>query len=524
MKKRNVITALAATAMMLQIIGVGPALAVDPEVKFTFTPISGLAGTKVDFRGTGCPHDAARTSDGVFLLTADGRSGQPVGFVSVADGTFSGQYDTAGLSPGAYTTLVSCLTTNVSGVGEPFTVAVPPPPPAPPVPPAPVGSTYSAIAPVRVLDTRDGTGAGGVVKAVGPDGVVELKVTGVAGVPTSGVTAVALNVTATNASANSHLKVWPTGSPQPDASNLNFSSGATIPNLVIARVGTDGKVSLRNNGGTVDVIADVQGWYSDTGTAGSRYVPVNPQRILDTRDGTGVNSATQVGPSGTIELGVTGVAGVPQDATAVVLNMTVDQATGPESYITVWPSGTAMPTASNLNFTEGPASTNLVIARVGASGKVAVYNHMGSPDVIADVQGWFAAPASTVGSAYFPTNPARILDSRTGTGTPGGAIGQLGTDGTIDITVVGAGGVPSSGVSAVVLNVTVTDSPGPDSYITLFPAGTARPVASNLNYSAGETVPNLVIVRVNDGKVSMFNHVGSTNVIADVQGWFGPGS
>jgi len=204
--------------------------------------------------------------------------------------------------------------------------------------------------------------------------------------------------------------------------------------------------------------------------------------------------------------------------------MTVDQATGPESYITVWPSGTAMPTTSNLNFTPGPASTNLVIARVGAGGKVAIFNHMGSTDVIADVQGWFAAPASTAGSAYFPTNPARILDSRTGTGTPGGAIGQLGTDGTIDITVAGAGGVPSSGVSAVVLNVTVTDSPGPESYITLFPAGTARPVASNLNYSAGETVPNLVIVRVNDGKVSMFNHVGSTNVIADVQGWFGPGS
>jgi hypothetical protein len=82
------------------------------------------------------------------------------------------------------------------------------------------------------------------------------------------------------------------------------------------------------------------------------------------------------------------------------------------------------------------------------------------------------------------------------------------------------GGLPASGVTAVVLNVTVADSPGPESFITMFPAGTARPMTSNLNYSAGESVANLVIVRVSNGKVSMYNYAGQTNVIADVQGWF----
>ena len=515
MRKRNVITALAAAAMMLPLTGVtGPALA-QAALEFEYTPLEGLAGTRIDFEGSGCPHDPNPTSDGLFMLTRTGITGEPAYFESESDGTFSGEYDTTGLSPGTYTVVMSCLTNEAFGIGEePFTVNEPPPPPAP------VGSRYFPVSPGRVLDTRDGTGTGGVVDPIGPDEVLDLKVTNVAGVPATGVTAIALNVTATNASADSHLKVWPAGSPQPDASNLNFTPGISIPNLVIARVGTDGKVSLRNNAGAVDVVADVQGWFSNAGTGGSRYAPVNPQRILDTREGLG-GAAAQVGPFSSIEVAVTGVAGVPADATAVVLNMTVDQATGPESYLSVWPAGATPPTASNLNFTGGPATTNLVIARVGEGGKVVVYNHLGSTDVIADVQGWFAAPAATTGSSYFPTNPARILDSRNGVGTPGGAKGQLGTDSTIDVPVTDVGGVPGSGVTAVVLNVTVADSPpGAPSYITLFPAGTARPVTSNLVYSPGEIVPNLVIVRVNDGKVSMYNFVNQTSVIADVQGWF----
>ena len=180
--------------------------------------------------------------------------------------------------------------------------------------------------------------------------------------------------------------------------------------------------------------------------------------------------------------------------------------------------------ASNLNFSAGPASTNLVIAQVGVDGKVAIYNNVGTTDVIADVEGWFAAPATPpTGSTYFGMNPSRILDTRDGTGT-GGVGGPLGADGTIDLTVAGVAGVPASGVTSVVLNVTATDSSGPESYLTLFPAGTARPVASNLNFVAGETVPNLVIVRVQSGRVSIFNHVGSTDVVADVQGWFSGGS
>ena len=386
------------------------------------------------------------------------------------------------------------------------------------------GSTYHPLAPVRVLDTRSGVGA--PTARIGAKASIDLKVTGVGGVPVTGVTSVVLNVTATGASGpQSFLTVWPRGTTRPLASNLNFSAGASVPNLVVSRVGDGGSVSIFNDTGTVDVVADVQGWYSNAvDGVGASFVPVNPARLLDTRVGTGTDGAVGAVPPGTlIQLQVAGAGGVPASgARAVVLNMTVDRATGPESFLTVWPAATPRPVASNLNFTSGPATTNLVVAQLGPDGKVNIYNNVGSTDVIADVEGWFAAPATpTPGSRYFGLSPTRVLDTRTGVGAGGGA-SRFGAGATLDLTVAGVAGVPAN-VTSVILNVTVAEPTGPESYLTLFPNGTGRPLASNLNFVAGEIVPNLVVVRVQNGKVSIYNNVGSTHVIADVQGWFGAG-
>lgn len=386
------------------------------------------------------------------------------------------------------------------------------------------GSTYHPLAPARVLDTRVGVGA--PAARVGPKGSIDLRVTGVAGVPAAGVTSVVLNVTAAGASGpQSFLTVWPKGTTRPLASNLNFTAGVSVPNLVVAKVGDGGSVSIFNDSGTVDVVADIQGWYANAVDAvGSSFVPVNPARVLDTRVGTGTGGAVSPVPAGTlIQLQVAGAGGVPASgARAVVLNMTVDRATGPESFLTVWPSATPRPLASNLNFTSGPATTNLVVAQLGPDGKVNIYNNLGSTDVIADIEGWFAAPATPPpGSPYFGLSPTRVLDTRFGTGT-GGAVGRVPAGGTLNLTVAGVAGVPANATS-VVLNVTVAEPTGPDSFLTLFPNGTARPLASNLNFVAGEIVPNLVVVRVQNGKVSIYNNLGSTHVIADVQGWFSAG-
>ena len=88
-----------------------------------------------------------------------------------------------------------------------------------------------------------------------------MRVTGLGGVPATGVGAVVLNVTVTQPSAASFVTVYPTGTKRPLASNLNMVPGQVTPNLVIAKVGAGGKVSLFNNAGTTHLVADVMGWF-----------------------------------------------------------------------------------------------------------------------------------------------------------------------------------------------------------------------------------------------------------------------
>ena len=90
----------------------------------------------------------------------------------------------------------------------------------------------------------------------------------------------------------------------------------------------------------------------------------------------------------------------------------------------------------------------------------------------------------------------------------------------MDVQITGRGGVPASGVDAVVLNATVTGTSAP-SHLTIWPTGYDRPEISNLNYLWGQTVANLVTVAVGDGgRVSVFNASGVAHVIFDVAGYY----
>lgn len=130
-----------------------------------------------------------------------------------------------------------------------------------------------------------------------------------------------------------------------------------------------------------------------------------------------------------------------------------------------------------------------------------------------------APPVNYVGTAAFrPLEPARILDTRPGSDP--GPKGIVPARGSIDVQVTGAGGVPATGVYAVVLNVTITQSIQ-RGFVTAWPTGTDRPTASNINVTgAGLTAPNSVIVPVgDDGKVSLYAH-GGGHLVADVFGYF----
>jgi hypothetical protein len=247
-------------------------------------------------------------------------------------------------------------------------------------------------------------------------------------------------------------------------------------------------------------------------------VSLSPSRILDTRTGNGA-AKRAVASHGTLSLKVTGRGGVPASGvSAVVLNVTVT-GTAANGYITVYPNGSARPLASSLNFAKGHTVANLVIARVGTSGEVKLFNGaLGSVQLVADVTGYFRAGTAVDPGALTSLAPSRILDTRTGNGA---AKHALASHGTLSLKVTGRGGVPASGVSAVVLNVTVTGTAA-NGYITVYPNGSARPLASSLNFVKGQTVPNLVIARVgSSGEVKLFNGaLGSVHLVADVTGYF----
>ena len=248
-----------------------------------------------------------------------------------------------------------------------YTMSLTGEPPSNP-PTAPVTSAFSPLTPARILDTRPGQlDSDGHNTALGPGQTIEVTVTGVGGVPASGVGAVVLDLTATEPSAAGYLGVFPANEAMPAASSLNFAAGQTIANMVTAKVSADGKVKIYNGAGTTHVVADVAGWFS----TGSDYKPLTPARILDTRpgqlDSDGHNAA--LGPGQTIDVTVTGVGGVPASGVgAVALNVT---AAGPTAagYLTNFPTGVTRPVSASLLFSAGQNIANEVTAKVGANGK-----------------------------------------------------------------------------------------------------------------------------------------------------------
>ncbi len=185
-----------------------------------------------------------------------------------------------------------------------------------------------ALAPTRILDTRNGTG---VTKGkLGPGGSITLQVTGNGGVPASHVAAVILNVTVTNPTQAGYLTVYPSdAASRPLASNLNFVAGQTIANRVIVPLSADGKVTIYNASGTVDVIADVNAWITDsTGTGGLSFVATVPSRLVDTR-----TCNCKFGPGYVLDLQWVGSPFIVM----FVFNVTATNTTG-NGYLTLYPN------------------------------------------------------------------------------------------------------------------------------------------------------------------------------------------
>ncbi|MFF5174139.1 right-handed parallel beta-helix repeat-containing protein [Micromonospora sp. NPDC000089] len=367
-----------------------------------------------------------------------------------------------------------------------------------------VGATYTALSPMRVLDTRAAIGVGGTTPVPANSEIV-LSLPQVGGVPAADITAVVLNLTVTGPTTAGFLRVWPDGAALPDVSNLNFVAGETVPNLVTVPT-SNGRLRIRNTGGgTAHVVADLQGFYA---TGGSGFRAVTPSRVLDTR-GAG-QTAFPANVSRTLDL----TGRVPAGTRAAVLNVTVTRPTA-SGVLKVYPAGSAVPTASSLNFVAGQTIPNLVIVPV-VNGRVAIHNQSaGSTHLVVDLAGWFGPAAS---DSFVPYGPERIQDTRAG-GQPMGPWTHYGLLPRYLHLGLSAAAKPS----AVVANVTVT-GPTAAGVLNLRPNGADVPTASNLNFVAGETATNLVMVGVGEGDQAVIHNgsSGRTHVIVDQSGYFIP--
>jgi len=363
---------------------------------------------------------------------------------------------------------------------------------------------FHPLTPARVLDTR--TTASPV--STGSDR--QVAVTGVGGVPSSGVSAVVLNATVPSPAASGYLQVYPSGSrPTNPTSNLDWRPGRTVANAVTVAVGAGGSVGLQVGAGTAHVVLDVVGWYgNEADTGGERYRPLTPARVLDTRT---PGSGGPVTSAADRTLPVAGHGGIPASgASAVVMTLTAVNSTA-SAYVQVYPTGSkpSRPT-SNTDVVPGQVVAAMVTSPIGAGGTVALHVSGGSVHLVADVLGYYAA----AGSRYIPLTPRRVLDTRSGSAVLSSS--------DRSVVIAGRNGVPA-GATGVVVNTTGIGASRPLN-LEVYPTGD-KPSArtSVVNLQGGYAVPDLVVMPLGTGgAINISASSGSADVILDVVGYLTP--
>ncbi len=375
-----------------------------------------------------------------------------------------------------------------------------------------LGADYTPVTPTRIMDTRSGIG---VAKgAIAPGANLSLPISTVGQVSVSDISAIVANVTVTGPTTEGWVSVSPGMAPglPGGTSNINFTVNQTIANLVTVQP-AGGYISFHNGStGTVQVFADLDGYYSN---GGSRFQGVTPARVLDTRNETGTTSPGPVAAHGTVQLNLSGK--VPAGATAAVLNLTVTQPKD-DGVIVAYANGQPLPGTSNLNFVPGQTIPNQVV--VPLTNDVAdFYNDSsGTVQLVADLNGYYASGAP---DTLVPYGPVRIVDTRNGTGvTQAGAVPAHGTI-PLDPDLLCQTNFPCPEATAAVLNVTVTQ-PQSAGALVVYPYSGTVPGTSSLNFSAGQTIANLVTAQAaTGGGIGIYNDSsGSVQIFVDQQGYF----
>lgn len=371
----------------------------------------------------------------------------------------------------------------------------------------------------RLLDTRNGTG--GFTTPMPAGGVRTVTAAGQAGIPDSGVSAVALTLTAVGASSVGAVSVAPGDVATPSGAQLVFNPGDSVSNTALVALHGDGTLHVLADH-AVNLIIDVQGYFTaGSATAPGGFVAVGQTRLADTRSGKGVPAA-KVGTGGAVTVQAGGLANVPPDASAVYANVTVLNQTA-NGYLRTYAADQPAPSTGARDF-DNSATAQSVAIPLSADGQFKVLVGAGGPvDLVVDIQGYFTASAD---NATFTPAAVHLLDTRVA------PVRTLAANSVTKLTVAGLAGIPavSDGLGAVALNLrTVHQAGAAGGYLKLWPSDQAEPGTSNINYTA-DTVYRTdlaIIAPAADGTINVRNGGSApVDLVLDVEGWFadpGPG-
>lgn len=382
-------------------------------------------------------------------------------------------------------------------------------------------TTFHPLDPVRLLDTRVGNGLSGLFSSHVPR---RFQVAGRGGVPASGAVAVTGILTTTASTAAGYLTLGPVFTGAPTSSTLNFPAADNRANNVAVALDADGMLSIVYVGpGKTQAVFDITGYFTADAT-GATFFPLDPGRVLDSRDGTGLGAKGRFVTKVPHKFQVTGNKGVPAGALAVTGNLTVvNPSLGGWAF--VGPSVPADPVTLNSSTVNSPAGdtradgVTVKLAGDGSLSAVWVGGAGSSADLLFDVTGYFVA--GTSGSRFVPLEPIRVVDTRYNLPFTGPVLKAT----PVSITLGGHGIIPASatGISG---NLTVTEQTYAG-YITIAPSldPGVVPAFSTINFPKGDIRANGFYVRLKvDGSLAVVYEASpagsTTQFVIDITGYF----
>ncbi len=380
--------------------------------------------------------------------------------------------------------------------------------------------TFYPSGPVRLLDTRKN----GARTPLAGGSTTTVALAGRAGIPTTGVSAVVVNLTAVATTSPGYFTAYPSDRKRPTASTINFPKGWTGAIMATVPVGADGAIRLYNYGGPAHALVDVLGWYAADPSVlaangmGTMLYDFQPaERIFDSRSQGGALAGKEA-----VELGVDW--GTTDDNGAVkswVLNVTAVGATRP-GVVTAWSGQGTRPTVSTVNYEPGVIAPNMAVVTSGHDAAGTFFRlentSSGSVHLVVDVVGVMLAGQQTGLRFVRLDTPTRFLDTRTGVGLTG-AFGSHSTR-VLDTTSVTPAPIDPNWVSHVV-GTTTGVKPANRTYVSAWGHGGARPMTSILNVEKGAVRSNATYLQVDvHNRADVYNDAGPAHLVMDAVGVF----